>query len=429
MQLDLCLRCMVGTVRSGVCDHCGKTPPENRNPAALPPQTILHGRYFLGYPLGVGGFGITYAALDLEKRVRVAVKELFPGSKVHRQQSTGAVLPNLGQENQVHALKLAFEKEAKTLMALQGQPGVVQIYHAFSENNTVYYIMEFLEGEDLRSFLERSGPMAWEHFAPKLRILLDGLERLHRSGMIHRDISPDNIFLTTQGGCCLIDFGSVRAYQEVDHFTTHLKQCFAPWEQFFSQSNQGPWTDIYALCVTAYYTLSGTLPPTALSRRQKDLMVPLGSLCPGLPQNVVEAFTRGMAVEAKNRIQTVGELRALLFPTGSFGNTGSGPYRTLVCCSGMYSGKKWTLQPGCAIRFGRGNDCQIRYPQQTQGVSRNQCLLYVNQQGKAFLQDEHSSYGTYLVTNGKVERIAPEQWVSVDTSGFGFGKQELFQIQ
>ena len=429
MKLNLCLRCMAGTIRGGVCDHCGKSVPEKQDPVALPPQTILHGRYLLGYPLGIGGFGITYAALDLQKNARVAVKELFPGASVYRQKNTGAVLPNLGQADNFAAFQQAFQKEAKTLMVLQGQPGVVSIYHAFSENNTVYYVMEFLEGEDLRSYLVRSGPMRWEDFAPKLQLLLDGLERLHSEGMIHRDISPDNIFLTTQGSCCLIDFGSVRAYQVVDHFTIHLKQSFAPWEQFFSQSKQGPWTDIYALCVTAYYALSGTLPPTSLSRRQQDTMIPLSTLCPSLPKSIAQAIADGMAVEAKNRIQTVRELRSRLFPTGGSGRTGNSSLRTLTCVSGIYSGKKWLLEPGCSVRFGRRSDCHIRYPEGTQGVSRNQCLLYLNEKGNAFLRDEHSSYGTYVVTNGKVERIAPEQWFSVDTSWFGFGKQELFQIQ
>lgn len=429
MDPNLCLRCMAGTVQGGICDHCGKPRPEKPNPVALPPQTILHGRYFLGYPLGVGGFGITYAALDLQKNVRVAVKELFPGTSVYRQQGTGLVLPNLGQAENFGTFRLAFQKEAKTLMELQGQPGVVRIYHAFSENNTVYYVMEFLEGEDLRSRLQRTGPMSWEVFAPKLRILLDGLERLHNAGMIHRDISPDNIFLTDQGGCCLIDFGSVRAYQVVDHFTTHLKQCFAPWEQFFSQSKQGPWTDIYALCVTAYYTLSGTLPPIAPSRRQQDTAVPLSKLCPSLPKAVAKALTQGMAVEAENRIQSIGELRSRLFPGADHGHSQSGFFRQLVCLSGIYAGQSWPLKPGCSLRFGRRSDCVIRYPDGTQGVSRNQCLLYISEQGSAFLRDENSSYGTYLVTNGKVERAMPGQWFPVDASGFGFGKRELFQIQ
>ena len=203
MNPNLCLRCMAGTVRGGVCDRCGK-PPQKNNPDALPPGTILHGRYFLGSPLGIGGFGITYAALDLQQNARVAVKELFPGASVHRQPDTGYVLPKPGQADNFRLFQAAFQKEAKTLMALQGQLGVVRLYHAFGEHNTVYYVMELLEGEDLRGRLKRTGPMSWEEFAPKLRILLDGLERLHSAGLIHRDISPDNIFLTEEGGCCLI---------------------------------------------------------------------------------------------------------------------------------------------------------------------------------------------------------------------------------
>lgn len=418
---------MAGRYRNGLCDHCGKPRPEKENPSTLPPQTILHGRFFLGYPLGVGGFGITYAALDLQSNTRVAVKELFPGASVYRQRETGLVLPLQGQEGNFGAFQKGFRKEAQILMQLQGTQGVVQLYQAFAENNTFYYVMEYLEGEDLRGFLKRNGPMDWESFAPKLRVLLDGLERLHQAGMIHRDISPDNIFLTRDGGCCLIDFGSVRAYQVVDHFTTQLKQCFAPWEQFFSQSKQGPWTDIYALCVTVYYTLTGTLPPTAPNRRQKDTLVPIRKLCPELPKAVAKALTDGMAVEAANRIQSVGELRSRLFPEAksTSGKTGS---RRLTCLSGAYQGGSWQLVPGEALRFGRQVDCQLVYPDGTPGVSRIQCTLYISDTGEAYLRDENSSYGTYLITNGKAERIPPGQWLAVDGSQFGFGKQELFQI-
>lgn len=426
---QLCLRCLAGNYRNGVCDHCGKPRPEKENPSALPPQTILRGRFLLGYPLGIGGFGITYAALDLQNNARVAVKELFPGASVYRQQQSGLVLPLQGQEKNFAVFQTGFRKEAHILAQLQGNPGVVRIYQAFAENNTFYYVMEFLEGEDLRSRLKREGPMDWETLEPKLRILLDGLEGLHQAGMIHRDISPDNIFLTRDGGCCLIDFGSVRAYQAVDHFTTHLKQCFAPWEQFFSQSKQGPWTDIYALCVTVYYTLTGTLPPNAPSRRQKDTLVPIRKLCPQLPKSVGKALTDGMAVEAADRIQSVKELRSRLFPQTQPKSHWMEVHRQLTCLSGAYQGGSWHLAPGEVFCFGRRGDCQVVYPDGTPGVSRVQCTLYISDTGAAYLRDENSTYGTYRIINGKAERIAPGQWFPADGSQFGFGKQELFQIQ
>lgn len=427
MNPNICLHCMVGEYVNGVCTHCGKRCEENANPSALPPGSILRGRYYLGYPMGIGGFGITYAALDLSRNARVAVKELFPSISVYRRQDTGMVLANAGQEESFAAFRAAFQREAHVLIQLQGQPGVVKLYHAFSENNTDYYVMELLDGEDLRSYLHRSGPMSWQLFAPKLRTLLDGLEQIHKMQLIHRDISPDNIFLTRNGGCCLIDFGSARAYQVVDHFTTHLKKCFAPWEQFSSKSKQGPWTDIYSLCVTAYYTLTGVLPPIASSRRLQDELVPIQRLCPQLPQYVAEALSDGMAVEAANRIQSVQELRRRLFPQEVY--TWRTHQRQLCCLAGMYQGRIWNLGYGEAVRFGRGGGCQVQYPDGTQGVSRSQCTLYLDEKGKAYLRDDHSSYGTYLVTDGKVERMPPEQWFAVDASRFGFGKQELFQVQ
>lgn len=261
--LDQCMYCMAGSFVNGICSYCGREKPRqaNRDMEALSVGSTLRDQYLLGEVLGRGGFGITYAAWDKKHNRRVALKELFPAKAVDRGSDHRTVQPKMGQETYFSEVFRRFEQEAGTLMTLQQMEGVVSLYHVFSDNGTAYYAMEYLDGMNLRDFIARNGPMSWEELAPNLRVLLRALQNLHSRGVIHRDISPDNIFLTRDGQVRLIDFGAARAFQQADHFTVYLKKCFAPWEQYLSEGRQGPWTDIYSLSVTAYYILSGKLPP------------------------------------------------------------------------------------------------------------------------------------------------------------------------
>ena len=202
---------------------------ENRKTAthtageALPAGTILLGRYRIDGPLGQGGFGITYVAQDLQLHRPVAIKELFPSGYVSRDRNLRTVCTCPGKEESTAHLRMRFEQEAQILMKLQGLEGLVWVSHLFSENNTAYYVMELLVGEDLSHRLRTGGVMTWPQLMPILITLMNALEQIHNTGLIHRDISPDNIFLTRDGGVRLIDFGSVRAYQGSDHFTTLIK--------------------------------------------------------------------------------------------------------------------------------------------------------------------------------------------------------------
>lgn len=422
-----CTRCMVGIYVNGVCNHCHKPETKVQDTTVLGVGYVLHGQYYMGDVLGRGGFGITYAAWDMKAQRRVAIKELFPSKDVMRDpdRHTVRVLP--GQESYFNQVYRCFEQEAMQLMRLQDQEGVIHIYHAFADNNTIYYAMEYLDGMDLCKYLSDNGPMSWDAFRPKLLTLLQGLERLHREGLIHRDISPDNIFLLNDGSIRLIDFGSVRAYEGNDHFTVFVKQCFAPWEQYLSSGKQGPWTDIYALCVTVYYTLSGKLPPIAPNRRMEDTVVPLNQLCPGLPSNVSNAIMKGMAVKAENRWQSVRELIDQIFP----GNAAPAPTggRMLVCYSGVFQGQCWEMTPGRGLRIGRLPECDLTYPQGTKGISRMQCSIYADKEGRILVRDENSSYGTWLFMHQQQYRLTPGQWYVANGCWLCFGQQEQFLIQ
>lgn len=391
---------------------------------ALPPGTVLRGRYRVDRPLGQGGFGITYSALDVKTCTRVAIKELFPSRNVTREENLQTVQIIPGQEDDFGFIRTRFEQEAQTLIRLQGQEGVVQLMHLFSENNTAYYVMELLEGEDLRNRLKSNGIMKWDELAPVLKTILNALEQIHAVGLIHRDISPDNIFLTATGAR-LIDFGSVRTYQGGTHFTAMLKRNFAPWEQFRTDGNQGPWTDIYSLAVTAYFALSGQLPPTAPERRIQDQLKSLESLCPNLPGSVCAAIHRGMAVLPENRFQSVKQFRSALQLSERM-TVAAQKVGVVMCLQGAFSGKSWYLKPGTALRIGRNPGCEVTYPAGFQGISRAQCTIFHNIDGSYLIRDDNSSYGTRMKMGGKLLLLQPEKWYRMEGCHILIGSGEEY---
>lgn len=400
---------------------------EHNTGSSLCAGTMLRGRYRIERTLGQGGFGITYAALDTRNHYRVAVKELFPSRNVVRSEDLRTVRVQPGQESTFHYLCESFEKEARVLIDLQNLEGVVRLMHVFSENNTVYYVMELLEGEALIHRLKREGTMQWEQLAPILKTITMALEQIHAVGLIHRDISPDNIFLT-KTGARLIDFGSVRNYQAGTHFTAMVKQNFAPWEQFLSSGHQGPWTDVYALAVTAYYALSGQLPPPATERRCEDKLIPLERLCPDLPREVCAAIHHGMMVLPEQRFQNMQQFRRALKleETPSPQNLPGG---SLVCLRGNFSGKTWYLQPDSVLRIGRNADCDICYPGNYPGVSRTQCTIYLTKEGRYIIRDDHSRYGTKLISPDKNAILEPGIWYTANGAHIIFGAQEEYVLK
>lgn len=452
-SVNICIACWQGNYVNGTCSHCGhsRTASGDRRPDALPPLEVVHGRYFIGEVLGKGGFGITYSAWDNTQMRRVALKELFPSVSVIRDADGQSVVPNEGHGGYFSELKDKFREEAIRLRKLTRQCNAVQVYDLFSYNNTVYYAMEYLEGCDLRQYQKEHGPLSWAFLAPIAESLLHTLDALHKENLIHRDISPDNIFLTKDGQVKLIDFGAARAYQGTLNFTVQKKANFAPWEQMESTGNQGPWTDLYALSVTMYMLLSGKLPPKAQERIQGKQVIPLSTLCPGLPGHVVHTIEKGMNIKIKDRYDSAEAYLQALFPSPRPGPGISGsprgitretsaPIRTshrpqpqpqhrtqthpagervywLRGTRGCYAGQKKRLDAGAVVQFGRHSTSDIPFPESTPGVSRSQCALFLDGKGKVFLKDTGSSYGTFL-SGEKVGR----EWTNVtpgDTIQFG----------
>lgn len=419
-----CPACWRATLIAGVCPVChySANAQVNRRADALALGTVLQGRYQIGEVLGNGGFGVTYSTWDQQEQRRVALKELFPRKEVFRDTDRITVIPMAGQEIFVEELKQRFEQEASLLLQLRDLGNVVQVYDLFRSHDTVCYVMEYLEGTNLQSYVKHNGPMDWQMLEPMMRELLPMLARLHRRNLIHRDISPDNLLLTKDHQLYLIDFGSVRTYQGNRNFTVHLKEHFAPWEQYVSNGRQGPWTDIYSLSVTLYYLLSGKLPPKAGERMNGTRVTPLRELVPSLPERVAAAIERGMASQIGERITDAESFMAALGITPVSGTTGGSLW--LQGQSGVYAGKRYRLGLETELYLGRLPDCQIQFPEWTPGVSRRQCALYAQRDGTLLVRDAGSSYGTFL--NG--QRLT-ENWTSAAPGSVLWFGNEVFRLQ
>jgi len=316
-----CISCM-NVIDSPVCPYCGYPVHNQTQPHQLPVGTMLRGRYQVGRVLGQGGFGITYIAWDTLMENVVAVKEFFPGSTVNRNTAYSPTVQcnttNMGAHYE--ASKERFLREAKALVRFRNVPEVVDILDFMEENNTAYIVMEFVRGVDLAKYIQgRGGRLSVEETFRILKPVMEALATVHKGGIVHRDISPDNIILDPMGGAKLLDFGAVRSVDNPDvdkalNKSTEaiLKQGFAPLEQYNTRGSLGPWTDEYAMCATVFYCLTGRIPEDA-SIRVTEGIDPDWDSIEGLPEHQKRALEKGMSVRAKDRYPDMDALMADLF--------------------------------------------------------------------------------------------------------------------
>ena len=196
-----------------VCTICGFNGNSNRDkaPHGLPAGTILNGRYIIGKVLGQGGFGITYTARDHQTGEIVAVKEFFPDSMATRTEHTN-VTPFSGDRGESFVYgKECFLREAQTMAEFIGNPNIVRVYSYFEENDTAYFVMEYVDGQSLQDYLKaKGGSISLEEALEILYPVMDALSAVHEKGIIHRDIAPDNIYISKDGTVKLLDFGAAR---------------------------------------------------------------------------------------------------------------------------------------------------------------------------------------------------------------------------
>ncbi len=300
-----------------ICPHCGYIERAGVNDALhIVPSSILHDRYIVGKSVGFGGFGVTYIGYDALLEQKVAIKEYMPSEFSTRAMGEMGITVFGGKKEEQFQEGLSkFHDEAKKLAKFNYDDGIVKVYDTFEENNTAYIIMEYLEGETLSEYLEREKTVPLDQAINLILPIAESLKSVHEAGIIHRDIAPDNIFLTKDGKVKLIDFGAAR-FATTSHsrsLTVLIKPGYSPEEQYRSRGDQGPYTDTYALGAVLYRMITGVTPPDALERRaffenkKKDILLPITKYCKDIPENKQNAILNAMNVRIEDRTQNTEE--------------------------------------------------------------------------------------------------------------------------
>ena len=443
---------------------------EKQSPRALAVNTVLAGKYLVGPVLGEGGFGITYAGYDLNMETRIATKEYFPVELVSRDTTrrtegggSDRVISLSGEKSKTYQQGLKkYVDEARSVSQFSGTPGIVSVKDFFYENDTAYIVMEYIEGVSLKEYLKQKGGKLPEEAALAiLRPVLEALEQVHAAGIVHRDISPDNIMLTFagEGGAAgqakaapsgasgtaskaagasgtapgtpeavsgtvpatvygniaaarLIDFGAARMTAKNDQksLTIILKHGYAPEEQYRSHGEQGPWTDVYALCAVLYRMLTGTVPEPAMDRLFSDGLKRPEELGAAVSPAISEAIMRGLAVKKENRIQTMRELSDALYSGKKLKKAGQEKQRRLFAIAVIAAGLLVVVAAfgiGAALTGKRAESDAL-----TAQVASGQGSLDIGAQG----QDGQQDGAAALSENGSPETASTASGVSVGTS-------------
>ena len=323
MAIRRCMGCMsTYEAIDEMCPFCGYIEGTPAKEAYhIKPGSLLHDRYTVGRAIGFGGFGITYIAWDNKLMQKVAIKEYMPSEYATRVPGNLTVTIYDGERYTEFMTGLQkFLDEAQRLAKFQNVPGIVRILDCFSENLTAYIVMEYLDGMTLKQYLaEHGGKLPYEEAVEFILPVLAALQAVHKEGIIHRDISPDNIFITEDGEVKLLDFGAAR-YVSTGYsksLSVILKPGYAPAEQYLSHGEQGPWSDVYATAATLYRMITGVVPEEALERKEKDTLKPPSALGAKLPKNAEKAILNALNVRVENRTASAEEFEAQLLSTAN----------------------------------------------------------------------------------------------------------------
>jgi hypothetical protein len=313
----LCPSCFATRPAPETCRDCGyPVKSDNRPGVHLMPGTTLMSRYKAGRVLGQGGFGATYLGWDDRLRVKVAIKEYYPASLISRAQGSSSVIPFSDEHAQSFSVGLTkFLDEARMLARLRDVKEIVGVQDFFEENATAYLVMELLEGRTMKKYLADSGGrLDVRRTLSVLGPIMKALQTIHEQGLIHRDISPDNIFLTNSGERKLLDFGAARQATggQGAGLTVILKPGFAPPEQYSNEGKQGPWSDVYAMCATIYLALTGKTPPDATARFMNDKVPKPNELGAGLSPAFEKVLLSGLSMRWQERPQSMRDLLRLM---------------------------------------------------------------------------------------------------------------------
>ncbi len=312
-----CPSCMEQKTKGIECPYCDwveGTAPESA--LHLLPGTVLQGKYLIGRALGQGGFGITYLAWDMNLNLKLAIKEYLPQELAYRTggQSEVSIYKKTLADNFNYGLE-KFLEEARTLAQFNEHPNIVSVRDFFKANGTAYLVMNHIEGVTLKEYLAgRDGPLSFDQALDVFIPVLDALKEVHAAGILHRDISPDNLLIDKKGRVVLIDFGAARQAMgdKSRSMSVIMKAGYSPLEQYQSKGKQGPWTDIYAVAATMYHAITWQMPPESLDRLKEDPLVLPSTIGVKIEAYQEQALFIAMAVHTEDRFQKVEEFQEVL---------------------------------------------------------------------------------------------------------------------
>ena len=315
--MDYCYNCMNEISKGKKCTKCGFVNTEYVSSHRLKPGTMLSGRYFIGNALGEGGFGITYIGFDTRLEMKVAVKEFFPSGFVTRYVKDSSTVEVSNQKNSefFNSGKDQFLREARMIARFSNESGIVDVRDFFEENGTAYIVMEYIEGKNLKVYMREHGIFKPDIFLQMIKPIMDALEKVHSIGLLHRDISPDNIMFTKESKLKLMDFGAAvnTDNENTERGSIILKPGYAPPEQYKRDGLQGAWTDVYALCATIYKCLTGVTPDESTVRLKNDTLKTFAEYGVNINTAVEKAIMDGLNPNVKDRIKSISELKEKIY--------------------------------------------------------------------------------------------------------------------
>ncbi len=311
----LCYGCMQHTVfTNGICSNCGYYENTKTDPLFLKPGTQLHSRYLVGSAVSMNGEGITYLAYDYPNACRVLLREYMPHGFCSRVTDSAVIRVQQNCLPQYKVLMEEFTELHKSIAQLRGQIHVNPVTDLFTENNTTYVVMEFIEGISFVDYLkDNAGELTWAQFSRMLPPFLTSLSLLHNVGVVHRAISPETIFVTDKNELYTTDFSISAVRTANTELECEIYSGYAAPEQYSASNRQGTWTDVYAVCAVLYRVLTGTMPISAISRMENDNLTAPTLLNPNIPRHVSNVIMHGLTLVSNDRIQTITELVTQLF--------------------------------------------------------------------------------------------------------------------
>lgn len=303
------------------CRHCGYRVGAPHLPSYLEPGTMLNDRYIVGKLRSYNGESACYIAFDTITETKVTIKEYMPDSLCEREKNSSVIKVDPRYMPQYKTFLSEFVELNKTLSKMRTLNHVNAAIDMFGDNNTAYAVFALLEGQTLGEYLKQnSGELTWDEVKRLFPPIFTTLSLVHNAGLVHRGLSPENIFITDKGELKLIGFCIADARTANTELVPELYNGYAAPEQYSSNNWQGTWTDVYGISALLYRILTGVVPTDAASRKSSDNLIEPAKVNPNVPRNVSKVIMNGMCMSGEVRIQTITELVTQLFEQPDYGS-------------------------------------------------------------------------------------------------------------